>query len=252
MKSKFGMALLVLMATGALASRASAQCGTGPMIEFDNNTWAYESNYTAATFHSAPGSGLTVVGKITKFCAPFQDLDALDPTKEYTILMLNLTSSGSTHAPFLVTGTRHETLYSGGTFIIYEDLSPDAPTLATLAANPPNAQVPARFADGAIILTGTLANFRTTVTESPAGGPPQYSHSFRADYQFDGPPAGTYYLRVAGSGPGLAQGTWCANGSDNGLCILPAGYSAQPNGKFDNPPTAATSSTWGTIKQLYR
>jgi hypothetical protein len=32
----------------------------------------------------------------------------------------------------------------------------------------------------------------------------------------------------------------------------PSGYSAHPDGKFDNPPTAVRTSTWGAIKDLYR
>ncbi|HYM80351.1 MAG TPA: hypothetical protein VEY91_02945 [Candidatus Limnocylindria bacterium] len=255
MKSKLGMAVtLGLLATGAFASSAHAQCGqTGaPMIEFDTNTFAYETNYNPATFNSVIGSQLTVVGKITLFCQPFQDLDAQDPSKEYTLVFAGLVSNGTVTTPYFVTGTKYVTSYSGGSFIIYEDTTPDAPTLATLAPNPPNAQVPARFADGTVILSGTLSNFVTTVRELPGGPPNQYTHEFDADFQFTGPPAGTYFVRVQGTGLGNLFGTWCPNGSGNGLCILPAGYSAQPNGEFGNPPTAVQSSTWGTIKQLYR
>jgi hypothetical protein len=168
MKSKLGMAVMVLMAAGAFATSAHAQCGTGPIIEFDNSTWSYESNYDVANFHSNPGSLLNVVGKITLFCTPFADLDATNPAKEYTILLTNLVSNGTVHTVVFGTGMKHETSYSGGDFIIYEDLTPDSPTLATLAPNPPNAQVPATFVDGAIILSGSLNGFQTTVTRQPA------------------------------------------------------------------------------------
>lgn len=249
MKSKLGMAVMVLMAASAFATSAHAQCGTGPIIEFDNNTWSYESNYDIPNFHSNPGSQLSVVGKITLFCTPFADLNASDPTKEYTLLLTNLVSNGTVHTVVFGTGMKHETLYSGGDFLIYEDTTPDAPTLATLSPNPPNAQVPARFVDGSIILSGSLSGFDVTVTRQPTGS---YNHSFRANYQFTGPVAGTYYNRVVGTGQGLLNGTWCHSGSANGLCALPAGYTAQPNGKFDLPTTAAQTSTWGNIKQLYR
>jgi len=249
MKSKLGMAVMVLMAVGAFTTSVHAQCGTGPIIEFDNNTWSYESNYDIPNFNSFPGSVLTVVGKITQMCNPPFTVDATDPTKEYTLFMTNLVSAGTVHTVVFGTGMKHETLYSGGDFIIYEDLSPDAPTLATLTPNPPNAQVPASFIDGTVILTGTLSGFDVIVTRGPTG---TYTHSFRSNYLFTGPAGGSQYLPVAGNGPGLLHGTWCHNGSAPGLCTLPAGYTAQPNGKFDNPVTAAQRSTWGTLKQLYR
>jgi hypothetical protein len=251
MKRKIGMvALLTLMTIGALATTALAQCGTGVLLKWDGNAFAYESSYNAATFHSDPGSQLVVVGKITLFCSPFQDLDTSDPTREYTFLWAGLTSAGTLHNPVAGGGTRHQTDYGSGVFFIYEDTSPDTPGENSMPPNPPNAQVPSTYVDGTLILEGNLTNFQTTVTRFNNGN---FATSFLANYQFTGPALSPYYQRIQGSLADQAQGTWCATGSANGLCGIPAGYSAHPNGKFDQPPPTPTqTSTWGSIKQLYR
>ena len=67
-------------------------------------------------------------------------------------------------------------------------------------------------------------------------------------------------LLVAAAGCSVTIGTPSAYTDDElrwecertGGC-RPTGYRAHPNGKWDSPPTTATSrSTWGTLKQLYR
>ena len=54
-------------------------------------------------------------------------------------------------------------------------------------------------------------------------------------------------LTLQNTGAGLMQGLWCVTSG-----CTPSGYSAHPDGKFDNPPTAVRTSTWGAIKDLYR
>lgn len=248
MKSKIGVAaLLGLMAFGLLATTAAAQCtGTypGPMIKFDADCFAYETNYTPATFTSAAGSQLTVVGLVSLFCSPFTDLNPADPTTEYTFVWDNLTSLGTVAAPALG-GTKYTTKYVGGGFRIYAGTPRNAPTAATLPALP-SALVPATFMDGTLILQGSLDTLTTIVTRTSIG---TYSGTFRATYLFTG---GTLFYRV-GNGTDLLSGAWCAAGSGVGLCSLPAGWSAHPNGKWDMPiTTPALPSTWGAIKQLYR
>jgi hypothetical protein len=252
MKRKIGVAAaLALIAAGAFATGAFAQCFEGFYFKFDADCFAFEDNYTPATFHSAPGSQLVVVGKVSQFCAPFADLDASDPAKEYTFIWAGMTSTGSTHVPIAGGATRHQTDYNSGVFLIYEDTSVDAPTATGgMPPSPPNGTVPSSFVDGTEILSGTLFNFVTTVTRFSNG---TFATSFRGDYQFTGPVGGTYYSRVAGSLPDVMGGLWCAEGTANGLCDLPAGYSSHPNGKFDGPPVTPTSATtWGAIKQMYR
>jgi hypothetical protein len=247
MKRHIGAAMLMsLLALAAVAGTASAQCGNGLLIKFDADAWAYETNYTAATFNSASGSQLNVVGVVSVFCSPLlPTLDASNPAKEYTFLFTGLTSPGTTTTNLAGGNVRYQTVYGSGQFSIYEDTSPDAPRDPNEPALP-SPLVPAKYIDGTLVLSGTLANFTTTVTKFTNGS---YSTSFRSDYLFTG---GTQYALVANTGTGLLSGAWCAAGNATGLCSLPTGYSSHPNGKFDQPTTTTQSSTWGAIKQLYR
>lgn len=248
MKRQIGAAMLTgLLALAGFATSASAQCGTGLLIKFDADAFAYETNYNPATFISSAGSQLNVVGIVSVFCAPLNGLDPNDPAKEYTFLFTGLTSNGTTTTNLAGGATRYQTTYPSGQFFIYEGAPRNAPTAAGgMPASPPNADVPSKFTDGTLILSGSLTNFITTVTRSSIG---TYSTSFRSDYLFTG---GSMIGLMANTGVGLLSGAWCANGSATGLCSLPTGYSAHPNGKFDQPTTPAQSSTWGAIKQLYR
>lgn len=252
MKRTIGVAaLLGLLAAGAFTSTASAQCGalgSGLLISFNNgDVFAYESNYNVATYLSAPGSQLTVVGFVNQFCAPLQDQDPTDPSKEYTFIW-NAVSAGTVGpAPFGASGLKWDTDYLSGTFTIYMGSPRNAPTLATLPANPPNATVPVNFTDGTAILTGTFNDpLHVTITKNSTG---TFSGSVNGTYQFNG---GTLFGRV-GTATSNVNGLWCSAGSGSGHCTLPAGYSAHPSGKWDSPSsTPATPSTWGSIQSLYR
>jgi hypothetical protein len=215
------------------------------LIKFDADAFAYETNYNAATIVSAVGSQLTVVGIVSQFGGVFASINATDPTTEYTFILSGLTSTGTTGT------TVKRTTYTGGTFEIYRDSPRDAPTAAGgMPPNPPVAgAVPDRFTDGTLVLQGTLSGFSTTINQFPGG---TYAGSFRADYAFTGPP-GPMYNQVAGI-TCLLGGNWCAKGTSGGLCNIPTGYSAHPNGKWDGPSqtTEVPASTWGSIKQLYR
>ena len=64
MTKKIGVAAMVgLLALSGFAGSAFAQCGTGVMIDWDANSFAYETNYTPATFNSAAGSQLAEAEK---------------------------------------------------------------------------------------------------------------------------------------------------------------------------------------------
>jgi len=247
MKRLLGVAaLLGLAATGTFATSAFAQCGSlgsGVLIDFDNG-YTYETNYTAATFSSNPGSQMTTIGKIVLWCAPFSDLQTKKNagTHEYTFIITG-TSLGTVPSSD-AGGTYYDTDYTNASFVIYEDSSPDAPNTPPAI---PNANVPALWVDGTPILTGQYLTFHTNITRDAFTG--FYSSSVRADYQFTG---GTLFSRV-GSGQSLFQGTWCPGGSGSGKCTVPVGFTNKPNDKWDSPATTgAVPSTWGTIKQLYR
>ncbi len=241
MSNKIGVAALAALLTlGTFAGSASAQCGTGPMIDWDANAFAYESSYNTTTLISSAGSQLTVVGIVNLFCSPLAFLDPSDPGKEYTFVMSGLTSAGTVHTA--VPGFEAwATNYAGGTVAIYEGTPRNAPLAGAMPLNPPNATVPANFQDGTLILSGPLANFHTEITKIGTGTP---VGNFTANYTFTG---GSQAPLFVGAGQGFLQGVWCVSN-----CQVQQGYSAHPNGKFDTPPTAAGSPTWGAIKQLYR
>lgn len=239
MKKSFGVAVALTLLAGGIASNAmAANCDSGEMIRFSQNGFAYETNYTIGTYTSAVGSQLSIVGIVDYFCTPLASL-VPDANTEYTLYITGLTSQGTVHQ---VPNILHTCAYTGGTWEIHQGSPKNAPTAASMPALP-NATVPANFIDGPIVLSGTLANFSTTITQNgtSAGG------SFRADYIATG---GTYYSQVGGN-QAVFQGVWCPTPKPSG-CV-PATYSAHPDGKWDAPPTTPTlPSTWGTVKMLYR
>ena len=241
MKKSFGVAVALTLLAGGIASNAmAANCASGEMIRFSQNAFAYETNYTNATYNSAAGSILSIVGSVDYFCTPMAAL-VPGPTKEYTFYITGLTSAGTVHTPVGPT-TFHTTNYAGGTWEIHEGSPPNAPVAGSMPALP-SAQVPANFTDGPVVLSGTFANFSTTVTTNGTN----INGSFRADYIATG---GTYFPQVGG-GTALFQGNWCVTLAPAGC--TPATYSAHPDGKWDTPPTTPTlRSTWGTLKTLYR
>lgn len=232
---KIGVAaLLGLLAAGALATNAGAQCGTGPMIVLNTATFGYETTPVTAPYVSTSGSSLTMVGLIQLFCNPFSSLNATDPGTQYTIVVSGLTSLGTSHpVPSLWT-----TPYSGGTFTIYQYSPRIAPP--TAAAAPPAGSALPYYAIGTAILSGTLSGFNINAQSTGAG-------SYSANATFTG---GTLFGLLGGAnGPVVFQGAMCASSG----CLPPAGgYSAQFDGKFDTPVTPALNSTWGRIKILYR
>jgi hypothetical protein len=245
---KIGLAaLLGLMSVLAFAAPVTAgPCDTGTLIDWDADAFAYESNY--AFLSSQPGSNLTMVGTINLFCAPLNVNNPADPNKEYTFVFLNLISQGTAIIP-VGTVTVFDTQYAQGIFFIYEGSPEDAPLADTpMPSFPPNVDVPGKFVNGINILSGQLNNFNTTVVIGGAGGP---AGNFRGDYRFTG---GTQFALVAGQTDGLFTGLWCAPVVPDGtVCDVQPGYSAHPDGKFDqDPATPAANSTWGAIKAMYR
>jgi hypothetical protein len=260
MKSRIGAAAVIgLLATTLFATVAIAQCNPpgnnpGVMIKFDGDAFAYETAYTPATFTSAPGSQLTVVGFVTVFCEPFSDLNPADPGTEYTFIWDGLTSVGTTYRTIGATGMAYSSRYVGGGFRIYAGSPRNAPTALTLPTLPAPGVVPDAYEDGTMILSGVMTDTLFVAVNRSSSG--TYTNSFRANYRCTG---GTLYDRV-GDGINLMDGAWCAVPATNpnppsptGTCLLPDGWSAHPNGKWDPPPTVTTHpSTWGKIKTLYR
>lgn len=244
MKKIFGVAAVLALLTGGLATSALAQCGTGDMIDFDADGFAFETVYNPLTFHSTVGSTLKIVGNVHLFCAPLAFLNPADPTKEYTFLC-TLTSAGSVHFGPFSGFNYHETDYTAGTWEIHEGSPEDAPTDAGGMPALPSPLVPATFINGPVILSGTLTNFHTSLSTQISTG--NTNGSFRSDYKA----TGGLYFPLIGSGSAVFQGLWCV--MDEPAGCRPLTYSAHLNGKWDTPATTnVTKSTWGSLKQLYR
>lgn len=276
MQRKIGVAALVaVLAAGAMVPTAYGQatCGGGLMIDFNNsNVYAYETNVTAdlqggvGVYKSNVNSILSVVGIVHTpsisgggFCPP---MPAIDLAKEYTVYFTGLkTTAGTQTSTFLVTGTRYDTDYDGGTFEIWEDASPDCPlTNAAFAANAPGGGVvPDNFRDAApassatLILSGTLTCFHVTMTRSTNTSAAGFAGNFTGIYSATGGSA----AGAVTSSPGMITGTWCGKIGGGSTCT-PTGYTAHPAGKFD-APSGATCATnvlpphsWGKVKSIYR
>jgi hypothetical protein len=225
----------ILAVLAALAISGTAEAG--PSIDWDP---IFFYGPPSSTFSNQPaGNPLFGVGTVSKFDAPFNDLDASDPTKEYTIYLYGLTSLGTT-----VTGAPglqfYSTSYSGGTIEIYEDLSPDH----DYGTNPPNGTVPSTFIDGTLILKGDFTRF---VVETNDFTTYQVGNA-EGDIDWNG---GTLVDRTVQAGeecPGLFTGglTWRPS-------VLIPGYLFRHDGKIDlNCPVPAEPSSWGKLKANYR
>ncbi len=236
-------AFLALLAMVAFAPAAGAQLCSGQVIKFDCEAWAWETGY--APYNSAAGSQLKIFGLVSQFCPPFDFLLPNDPNTEYSFYIYGLTTALGTQNTVIGTTTIHSTNYGNGFFEIHAGSPRDAYDCVAatppppLPPGPPDALTVGKYTDGPIIISGTLTNFRTTVTETPTTA---YGN-FRSDYQFTG---GTLYYLVQDTGTGIFGGNW------DPLFGFPAGYSAHPNGKWDTPPTGVHPSTWGALKLLYR
>lgn len=268
MKKKIGVAgLVAILAIGAIAPAAFAQCGGGILIKFDADVWAFESSSTldlegstVGVYKSNPGSVMSVVGIITLFCGTLSGYDAnlaTNPGTEYTMYWTGLTTTAGTAEslyPNISTGPgrKYETLYSGGTFEIHEGSPRDAATESNIGSNPQPGSV-TNFINGTLFLSGTFSNLSTVVTRLNVTNTATFGGSFLGNYAFNtGPGTGSAEGLVTGYGPGTLGTAWCGKVASTGGCV-PASYTAHPNGKFDIPVvTDVRSSTWGAIKQLYR
>ncbi len=227
--------LRILAVLAALAFSASAEAG--PAIDWDPIFFYAPPSSTPS--NQPVGNPLSGVGTVSQFGAPFTDLNAMDPTKEYTIYLYGLSSLGTvtTGSPGL---QFYSTSYSGGTIEIYEDLSPDH----DYGTNPPNATAPSTFTDGTLILKG---NFTRFVVETNDFTQFQVGNA-EGDISWTG---GTLLARTFTGGqpcPGLFTGglTWRPS-------LLIPGYLFRHDGKIDlNCPVPAEASSWGKIKASYR
>ena len=165
------------------------------MIVLDPSaTYSYEAT-------TAPKQ-LTVVGRVSSFCAPLDDLNAAGPDTEYTVVMSTnggiFTSQGNVGNTTFTTTT-----YSSGTFAIYQHSPRTAyGSAAQMPGSPPNATVPSIYQTGELILSGDLMNFTVQITRTGLSPP---LGSYNSQFNFTG---GTLIGRVpSGSSADLNVGT---------------------------------------------
>src|SRR5258706_4909534 len=173
MKTKLGLgAVLGLLGLAALAGSASATgtCIAPTFISFNVDTaFAFETSYTNATYTSAAGSILTVMGKVVCFGPPFTALNGTG--KEYSVVISGLKSQGTVPSSPIPGTSVWDTDYNDPTgtptFAVYEDNTPDLPGPTTIGS--PAAALP--LFDGSeagvpTILSGSIDSFHTQITKS--------------------------------------------------------------------------------------
>lgn len=249
MKRIIGLAALIAaLAAAVMVPHANAQCvsgtGTNILLKWDANGFSYEGPGAYTGYLSPAGNVLTNVLAASLLCAPLNGLDPNNPALEYTMVWNGLVSTGTVAAPFGGSGTRYTTVYLNGTFALYE--GPVNARPFTAATIPLPAIAYPLYAEGTVLLSGSIDSLTTLITVSSLGS---VSGSFRGIYRITG---GTYAsqfcngVNIAGL-PALMDGLWYP-------VSPPAGYTGHNNGKFDAPDctTPAHPSTWGRIKTLYR
>jgi hypothetical protein len=218
---------------GAMAAPAFA----GPVIDWDP---AFVYGAGASTTFATPGAELRGVGIVSSFDGPLGDLDANDPTTEYTFIFRGLIAQ-----PTVTTGppafTFYTTNYTGGII----ELWAGSPRNSSFAPFPENAIVPSTFQDGTLLLSGVFTSFYTQTNNFTAF----QTGNMEGNVSWTG---GTRLSSMnGGSGqpcPGLFTGglTWRTE-------VLIPGYVFRHDGKIDiNCPTPAAPSTWGKLKAQYR
>ena len=220
---------LAVLATCALlwaAPPARAQSLLFDYVGFD-----YEfANPNPAAFGEL-GSGYVGLGTVPFLFAPIVANTTLN---EYTMVIQGMTPSSITPV-----GTFNIIQYTPGTLTIFED-SKAGGTPADFAPNPPNAAVPATFADGTAIVVGTLTSFQFVIDTVNGTG------SFEADLNITG---GTQLSNF----PLNQREGWTFSGSTSNALNIPPGYAHQLDGQsFLNAPTAARRISWGRLKAGYR
>jgi hypothetical protein len=246
MKRIIGLAALIaVVATAVMVPLANAQCvsgtGTNILLKWDANGFSYEGPSAYTGYMSPAGNVLTNVLAVSLFCSPLNALDPNNAALEYTMVWNGLVSAGTVPTPFGASGTKFTTLYTGGSFTLYEGPVNARPyTSSTVPL--PGVALP-QYAEGTVILSGTIDSLTTVITQSSTGS---VNGSFRGKYTITG---GTYQNQFCGGGgiAALMDGLWYP-------VAPPAGYTGHNNGKFDSAdcttPTGNTS--WGRIKTLYR
>lgn len=231
--------LVTMCAVLLLAGAVTPARAVGPIFDWDPAYFYVDPPSPATPTNQPVGTILKAVGTISAFGAPLEFLNATMPATEYTFVIDGLTSAGTTTVGPPATEI-YTTFYSGGTFNLYQDPSPDA----VFAPNPPNALVPGSFQDGGLILTGHFTGLVVTTNNFTAF----QVGNIEGNIIWDSGALLAYFDGEACPGLFVGGATWRTT---PGVGI--PGYLFRHDGKIDlQCPTPAAKSTWGRLKSLYR
>jgi len=229
-----------MIATMAFISAARNASAVGPILDWDP---AYMWQAGATPTNLPAGGVMHFVGTVSVFGPPLDYLNATMPGTEYTFVGDLLVSQG-TVANGPPSTTIYTTGYTGGTIKVYADQTPDA----VFAPFPPNAQVPSTFEnDPPALLEGVFTRFVVTTNNFTAF----QTGNIEGDINWTG---GTLIDKVRGANGAICPGLFTGGATWNttpGIGI--PGYLFRHDGKIDlQCPVPVRTSTWGTLKQLYR
>ncbi len=231
MRNRYRFMLTATLSTALVMAFSGVGAAiVNPVVEFGAASYAREGTRVVGTHTSIAGDVLTIVGKVVDFNDPFADLNPNAAGVEYTYIMTGMVSLGSLPPP-IPQYPQYVTNYSGGTFRIYEDASPNA-DFGNIAT----------FQDGTMILEGSFSGFHTSTIKTTG--------SQNSDFQFTG---GSLFSRVSQSGMGfIGKDTGGFSVDPEVVPVANLGYFGMSDTKLDvQPPVATESSTWGRIKSLY-
>jgi len=219
---------------------ASVASIPGPILDWGPSCFGWEPGY--ASHMSQAGAVLTWVGKIDNFITPLDVLADFN-TYEYTFVFKDMVSRGSV---VITPGVRIDTYYDGGTFEIYQDAAKNA----AYGTNPPNAVSPATFVDGTLILSGTLRNGADAMYVTNRKTGPFWAGTYALKFDVTGPVGSPFYALLDGCF-GTSGTLWY----DGSPASIPTGYKVHVDGHMtvtECRPTGTETSTWGTVKELFR
>lgn len=236
--------LLLLTALVAFAAPAAAD---ETLVNFFGFDYEVDAGAPNATYLDV-GDSYYAVGFATSYNPTWFGC-CYDPgTYEYTFYQYGLTvDSYSFDSNVLFV-----TFAPGGAVDYYEDASfnaanpPAPPNCPRYGINPPNADSPSKFADGALAISGALVN-ASLYYDYNAG---INSGGFQSEMNITG---GLYSSYVpAGSWNGWFMTGLIVPPPSSDPCPAPAGYDHQLSGSCTHPVVANSHGTWGSLKKLYR
>ncbi|MDM7916257.1 MAG: hypothetical protein ACE15D_05660 [Candidatus Eisenbacteria bacterium] len=216
-----GVLAWTLLITAALGTWSAAN--GNPFFDFYGYSYLDGPAFTAGTVTTIPMLFDPVQPE------PVLPLDLA--TNEYTVLVSDLVIES-----VQVTGPVTAVTYAGGTIRVFEDPARNA----VWQWNPPNAQVPATFQDGVLILEGRVTDGSLVWNGPGLSGVFQGHVDFTGGTKLDqiGDPAQWLFFGGTASGPFGGE---------------PEGYDMAWDPQLLAPaPVATRPASWGAIKGLYR